>query len=138
MSKYSKFFAILKQANKVTGLGLTYQEVVADFTGGRTTSLSQLSVAELTEIELRLSALSRTQGSTRSTDEATKDSMRKAIIAQFLAVDKTVEDAIAWAEKYGVFGQKKPFNDYNKKELWQLIRNAEQAKKDHIAALSRK
>lgn len=126
----------MKQANNA-GMNMTYKEVVQDFTGGRTDSLSDLTLHELTELQTNLSLLSRTAPVSGKKYDVS-DSMRKAIISQFLAIGRTAADAIAWAEKNGVFGHKRAFNDYTTRELWQLIRNAEKMKADHIAAVAKK
>lgn len=137
MSKYSTFFAIMKQAT-AAGMTQTYREVISDFTQGRTDSLRDLTTAELAALQANLSLLARTAANKPGKTDPVSDSMRKAIIAQFLSIDRTAEDAIRWAETHGVFGNKRAFNDYNKKELWQLIRNAEKVKADHIASVAKK
>ena len=138
-NKYARFFALLGQANR-NGCTLTKEEVILDVTDKRTNSLSSLSHWELQEAERRLSAVTAQQQlhiPVPGSKDAKRDQMRKAIISQFLGIGKTVGDAKRWAEKYGVFGQKKPFNDYNEQELYQLIRNAEKMKRDAIKAINR-
>jgi hypothetical protein len=139
-NKYARFFALLGQANR-NGCTLTKEEVIMDVTDKRTNSLSSLSHWELQEAERRLSAVtvqSQLGIPVPGSQEEKKDRMRKAIISQFLGIGKTVADAKAWAEKYGVFGQKKQFNDYTEQELYQLIKNAEKMKRDAIKAINRK
>lgn len=137
MSKYATFFAIMRQA-KAAGMNLTHQEVVSDFTNGRTDSLRDLLPQELKQLQENLSKLIRTESNKPGKTDPVADSMRKAVISQFLSIDRTQEDAIHWAETKGVYGKKKPFNDYSRKELYQLIRNAEKVKADHIKSVSKK
>lgn len=141
-SKYSQFFAIYNEARISGGMPYTYKEVVMDFTGRRTDSLKELSELELEVLCLNLKRLS-TGNNGRNSEyyrmaDRTRDKMRKAIISQFKSIGSTTQAAIAWAEKYGVFGVKKRFNDYDEQELWQLIRNAEQVKEDHIKSVNKK
>lgn len=142
MSKFAQFFAIYKEAQQA-GLKSTYKEVVLDFTEGRTDSLSSLPEWELDALKLNLKklAVSNLKHKPReyySMVDRTRDKMRKAIISQFKSIGATTKQAIAWAEKYGVFGNKRKFNEYDEQELWQLIRNAEQVKEDHIKAVVKK
>ena len=108
-NNYGRFFAILKAIN-TTGAGLTKDEVISEFTGGATKSLSALSAQEYDELINHLMAL---QAKYNTGENDPLDSTRKAIISQFKSIGKTTEDAIAWAEKYGVFNVKAKFNDYN-------------------------
>ena len=139
-NKYARFFAILKQTN-ANGLHLTKEQAVSDYTTGRTTHLSSLTIEELNGLEQYLSTLITTpQWVTASKfmhNDPTRDGMRKAIISQFKSIGRTTKAAIAWAEKYGVGGKKKKFNDYDEQELYQLIRNAEKVKEDFITASNR-
>ena len=137
MSRYAKFFAILKEANKA-GMNKEYREVISEFTDGRTSRLSELSDIELMQLQENLSSLNHSGTKKPAQPESVEDNMRKAIIAQFLSIGRTTQDAIAWAEKNGVFGVKRQFNDYTKRELYQLIRNAEKVKRDHIIAVSKR
>lgn len=129
---YAQFFAILKEANQ-RGLDMSYQEAVLDFTDGRTSSLKDLAPWELQELQRNLRLFSRGD---RTPGDKT-DTMRKAIIAIFKSIGKDVAAAKAWAEKYGVKGVKRGFNDYTAQELYVLIRNAEKMKRDFITALNR-
>ena len=139
--KYSRFYAILSQAN-AAGLAITKDEAVAEHTGGKTTSLSALSPGELAGLEQSLS--SATSASKLGIPAGpppggkTCETMRKAIIAIFKSIGRDTAAAKAWAEKYGVFGNKKAFNDYDAQELWQLIRNAEKMKSDHIRSVNQR
>jgi hypothetical protein len=137
--QYRRFFAILKAANQA-GLTLTKEEAVGMYTRGRTESLSSLEPAELEGLEGYLSSMTAQQRlgvPSAPPGGSTCDKMRKGIIAVFKSIGKDVGDAKRWAEKYGVFGRKKAFNDYTEQELWQLLRNAEQMKRDHIKAVNR-
>jgi hypothetical protein len=135
-NKYAAFYSILKQVN-TSGVAMSKSEAVKGFTNGRTDSLSSLSDWELQELQRNLSSL--TVPKPKSAHHGgTRNEMRRAIISQFKGIGKTTEDAIAWAEKYGVFGNKRAFNDYDEQELYQLIRNAEQMKADAIVSINKK
>lgn len=142
-NKYARVFALLKQVN-TNGLSLTYQEAVSTLTGGRTSSLSELSAFEVQELERQLQAMTGKQHNTVVMSEydaqleEEKDKMRKAIISAFKSIGRDVAAAKSWAEKYGVNGVKRKFNDYTKSELFLLIRNANNVKADFIKASSAK
>ncbi len=134
--KYSRFYAILKAAN-TAGLLLTKEEAVSEYTSGRTESLSALSSLELEGLERYIQ--SATAGHQLHIPPAdTCDKMRKGIISIFYSIGRSVADAKAWAEKYGTGGKKKAFNDYDEAELYQLLRNAEKMKADHISSVNKR
>lgn len=130
---YSRVFAILKDINK-QGVELTYKEAVDIFTGGEHESLSRLSDFKLQEFIKALMQMMPNQPHYNPVHNET----RRAIIAQFKGIGKTTKDAIFWAEKYGVFGNKRRFNDYDGQELYQLLQNAKQMKADAITAVNKK
>ena len=136
VGKFSKVFALLKQINS-TGMGLTYQQAVKDLTDNRTDSLSSLDAWEVQELERMLLKMVPSDKSKVAPDADKADRMRKSIISIFKSIGGTVDDAKKWAEKYGVNGKKKAFNEYTPGELFLLIRNAETMKKDHIKALNK-
>lgn len=129
MSKYAAFFAALK-ASQAAGNPCTKEEVVREFTDGFKESLRELSDIELNELVRRLTALNPQP----SALDPKADKMRKAIIAIFRSMGRTVDNAKAWAEKQGAFKNKRPFNEYSAQELHVLIRLAEKVKSDHLAA----
>lgn len=134
MNQYSGFY---KALNKL--LGLSKEEAVYDFTNGRTRSLSKLDVWELQELTRRLQSLVSATLNQRPTPGGEKaDKMRKAIIAIFRKRGLTVSDAIAWAEKQGVKGVKKRFNDYTTQELFVLIGIAEKVQDDFAKSIRKK
>jgi len=136
-SKYARFFAILKQIN-ANGEALTKEEAVNRYTGGSTGSLSSLSPVELAGLERSLAALvkNRSNGPQQPIDQVA-DRLRKGIISQFLSIGRTAADAKAWAEKYGVRGNKRKFNDYDHQELYMLFQNAKKVKLDYIKSFNR-
>ncbi len=136
-NKYSRFFAILKEIN-TNGGQLTKEQAVHDYTNKRTTSLTDLSDQELYGLEQALSSISRPRGIVIVQVDAKADRMRKGIISQFLSIGKTAQAAKDWAEKYGVQGKKRKFDDYTHQELWLLLQNAKKMKADHIKALNKK
>lgn len=126
-NQYSSFFLALKKLP-----GLSKEEAVYDFTQGRTRSLRKLDHWEVQELTRRLNDLTpgpspKREGSPTAQHPGGEkaDKMRKAIIAIFRKMGRTVADAIAWAEKQGVKGVKKKFNDYTTQELYVLIGIAE-------------
>ena len=154
-NNYKYFFAALKTA-KSMGCNLSKEELVEEFTEGRTSSLKELSAVELREIVLQLNRRTSPQqhppsplqrrgedkggaktipAKYNTPEEIEKNNMRKAIIAQFRFIGKKAIDAIEWAEKQGVKGQKKRFNDYTKQELFVLIQVAIKVKEDHLEAI---
>lgn len=148
MNKFSKFFALLKQAND-NGLNLIYKEVVYDFTNQRTNSLSSLTSSELQELERRLMQMAPIPTSKGDKGgcftpedhykaDPIRDPMRKAIIAQFKSVGLTTKNAIHWAENHGANRVKLPFNMYDQQQLINLIRAAEKMKQQIIDTYSSK
>lgn len=136
-NKYARFFALLKQV-KANGLIITKEEAVSVASFGRTDSLSSLSIEELKAAEHYLSQLTKSANKPAPPVGTKKDRMRKAIIAIFRSIGRTADDAKNWAEKYGVKGAKRAFNDYDEQELYVLIRNAEKVKADTIASVNKK
>jgi len=132
--KYSNIYAIISQIND-SGCAITKEELVSNFTNRRTTHLSDLTYTELHDFEISLSRLSPR---TNQYANPELDNCRKAIIAQFKSIGRTTEAAIAWAEKYGVNGIKRRFNDYTGQELYILIKNAEKVKMDFIKSANKK
>ncbi len=134
---YSRFFSLIKQINS-TGVALTKEEVIQDFTNGKTNSLKALKHFELQELERRL--MERLNNTKTSNDfkNDPRDAQRKAIISDFKSIHRTTNDAIAWAEKYGVNGVKKKFNNYTKSELKLLKLNAEKVKNDYTLSVNKK
>lgn len=123
---YAAFFAAYNQSVKA-GSPLSKEEVVSDFTQGRTTSLKDLSGQELDALVVRLNQSIRfvKKAQPKAIENPKGDSMRKAIISIFYKMNKTANDAKEWAEKQGVRGTKRRFNDYSNSELFTLIGVAE-------------
>lgn len=128
-NKYAAFFAAYNDSVK-RGNPNTKEEQILLFTNGRTDSLKQLDHWELQELtrSLRIVAAPPVNN-----DKA--DRMRKAIIAIFKSMNRTTEAAKAWAEKQGVKGVKKGFNEYTTGELYVLIGIAEKVKTSWQAAI---
>lgn len=143
-NQYAAFFAALKTSRKM-GNSLSRAELVSQFTEGRTASLKELDAWELNEITIRLNHLNLGSSIGQLKPQATvasaaskSDRMRKAIIAIFHKMDRPPAAAIAWAEKQGVKGVKKRFNDYSNQELYQLILVSEKVLKDYLKAIRKK
>ncbi len=138
-NRYSKFFAILKQVN-ANGLALTKEQAVKDFTDQRTDSLSSLNDQDLAGLERTLSAMiSQRRLNLPTIDiDPVADRLRKGIISQFKSIGRDTQAAKDWAEKYGVKGSKKRFNDYDNQELYLLFQNAKKMKKDFIKSVTRR
>jgi hypothetical protein len=130
-NKYSQFFAAFNTSVK-RGNPYSKEEQIKIFTNSRTSSLKDLSDWELQELTRSLQVSSPV---TPSGDGGKADKMRKAIIAIFRSMNRTVDDAKAWAEKQGVRGEKKPFNDYTPGELYVLIGIAEKIKQDWMKSI---
>lgn len=126
-NRYSQFFAAYN-ASKKKGNNNTKEETVYSFTDGRTDSLKDLSEWELQELNRQLSGIA-------PANNTKEDKMRKAIIAIFKKMNRPTADAIGWAEKQGVRGEKKAFNDYTTQELYVLIHVAEKVLYDWQTAI---
>ena len=123
-NKYAPFFAAFKDS-QIRGNINTKEEQIRAFTGGQKSSLKELTLWELQELTRSLRLLAPAQN---INDKA--DKMRKAIIAIFKSMGRQTTDAITWAEKQGVRGNKKAFNHYTTGELYVLIGIAEKIKAD--------
>jgi len=124
-NKYALFYAAFNTSTK-KGNSNTKEEMVQQFTNGRTNSLKDLDEVELQELIKQLQFIA--YGSAAKESKANK--MRKAIIAIFYSMGKTVSEAKQWSEKQGAKGIKKSFNDYTTGELFVLISIAEKIKSD--------
>lgn len=135
---YSQFFAILKK------LGLDYKDVVAEFTEGRTESLSSLSDGEYKELTLRIQRYNQYDPN----DPANK--MRRKMIAiarqmRWLKASPnplTKNELIAdmerldnWCIKYGKYGKK--LNSHTVAELSLLVTIFEEVLDDYLKALQK-
>lgn len=134
---YSRFFSLIKQINN-TGVAITKEEVIEDFTSGRTNSLKSLDFREFQELERQLIARVSNVKTASDFKNDPRDAQRKAIISQFKSIGRSASNAIDWAEKYGVNGVKKRFNDYDASELFILTKNAEKVKNDYIVSVNKK
>lgn len=134
LNRYAPFYGAYNASLK-KGCMLTKTELVSEFTEGRTESLQELTDGELLQLVKNLNSLSGVRYKPATPEEELKDSMRKAIISQFLSIYRKPSAAIAWAEKYGVNGQKRRFNDYTAGELHILIQNAKKVADDWRAAI---
>lgn len=136
-NKYARVFAMVAEIN-ASGANTTYKDLLWDFTkdreAGQTKSLGDLTEFELREFETCLQRL-KTNPTKSASDYANDplDAQRKAIIAQFKSMGLTAYHAKAWAEKYGVSGVKRNFNEYTANELYVLTKNAEKVKDEFIA-----
>jgi hypothetical protein len=145
MNPYARFYASYNTSVKC-GNSASKEEVVFEFTGGRTTSLRQLSEAELNDLIDQLnqkSAIRQAQGTKKySKDETARNTMRRAIIAQFHCAGRDgVRAAKAWAEKQGAtidhVNIKRRFNEYTQPELISLIKKAEKMRVSDMKTISK-
>lgn len=145
---YAAFFAAYNNSVK-GGNPLSREEQISQFTDGRTESLKELKPEELKALVVGLNSTSSNVSTSsnfskvrnfRKVDEVNEkaDRMRKAIISIFYKMEKPPAAAIAWAEKQGVGGEKKRFNDYTNQELYQLILVAEKILEDYLVAIRKK
>ena len=131
MNQYAPFFAALKAAEQRTNTKIDRQELIADFTNGRTESLKDLSRIELSELIHQL-------GGKTANDPC--DVMRKKIISLLkyqgytLAGGKADMPRIyAFIEKYGYLPL--PLNEYDQRHLPKLITQVETMKRKYIERL---
>lgn len=136
-TKYSRFYAVIAQINRAGG-NLNKEDLVLTFTQGRTDKLTDLSIQEFQELERRLLISTNLRPSKIDYINDPLDKTRKAIISQFKSIGRTAQNAIAWAEKYGVNGVKRKFNDYTGQELFKLLLNAKKVKEDYIKSINKK
>jgi hypothetical protein len=125
MNPYTPFFAAFNAAQK-RGNPLTKEDVISQFTGGRTTSLKQLDTAELNELTLSLNRISGFQARRPNTHHDPTDKQRKAIIAiahkmgwQTPSGKADIRRINGWCVTFGKF--KKPLNDHTAPELPELV-----------------
>lgn len=116
-NRYKMFFAAYKKSQQ-QGNPLSREEVVHQFTDGRTSSLKDLTDFELNELSRRMNRHNLTNAS--SQDEKANN-LRRAIIAIFHEMGHPPEQAKAWAEIQGAKGIKKRFNNYTNQELMTLL-----------------
>ncbi|HRB95440.1 MAG TPA: hypothetical protein PK327_10505, partial [Niabella sp.] len=125
-NKYARFFTVLRRHPH-----LTKEQAVLSFTNGATDSLKALDSVALHELTLRLDSMAAAtppppKANTWQYPGGEKaNNMRRGIIAIFKNTGRSTAQAIAWAEKQGVHGQKKAFNDYTTGELYVLLGLAE-------------
>lgn len=142
MPNYAEFYTLLAQTNA------DKEALIADFTGGRTTSIRALSTREYNALcaSLRKAINPTVQSapavtpspSGRAGEGSDKaDRMRKAIISCFYKMDydNPVLEAKQWAEKMGARGVKRRFNDYDTQELFILLSKAQQALTDYKTSI---
>ena len=142
MNPYARFYASYNTSVKC-GNSASKEEVVFEFTGGRTTSLRELSEVELNDLIDQLNQKSTIQGTKKySKDETARNTMRRAIIAQFHCAGRDgVRAAKAWAEKQGATIEhvniKRRFNEYTQPELISLIKKAEKMRLSDMKTISK-
>jgi hypothetical protein len=134
MKKYSKYFAIEKKL-KASGMSVDRADLIADFTEGRTDSLTGLSETDYREFTNHLSKVLSGQTFTPPKGER----MRKKVIAilcqcGYVKNEKADMPRInEWCKKHG--HKHVELNAYKLKELTQLVYQAEQMYKHEIEAL---
>ena len=142
MNPYARFYASYHTSVKC-GNSASKEEVVFEFTVGRTTSLRELSEVELNDLIDQLNQKSTIQGTKKySKDETARNTMRRAIIAQFHCAGRDgVRAAKAWAEKQGATIEhvniKRRFNEYTQPELISLIKKAEKMRLSDMKTISK-
>lgn len=137
---YSQFFAILKK------LGLDYKDVVAEFTEGRTESLSSLSDGEYKELTLRMQRYNQYDPN----DPANKMRRKMIAIARQMrwgephprplsrgegSTNALMERLDNWCIKYGKYGKK--LNSHTVAELSLLVTIFEEVLDDYLKALQK-
>ena len=106
------------------------KSLVKHYTNGRTTSSKDMSDFEAKEVLRHLESVNRSlypalqaQDFQRHADttKTSCDKLRKVLIAKSYTIGENVAFVKGWCEKYGIFGIKKCFNNYNAQELKGLI-----------------
>ena len=128
---YKAFYAAYN-ATKRQGNPLSKDEVIEQYTDGRTNSLRALTAEELSGLVRSLNQL-LPDGKTMEQDKTQR--MRRAILSIWHKMRRSVPDCIAWAEKQGVKGNKKRFNDYTTQELFVLIQISEKMLSEYNNAM---
>lgn len=118
-----KLHALLNQLNLME----MKQSLVEQITNGRATSTKDMTEDEAKElIATLLGQIARKTGAHPANEVLPDgDKYRKRLIAMAYNMSPKPENPQQfvkdWCEKYGVFGKKKPFNDYTISELIGLI-----------------
>lgn len=127
-NKYTPVFSAIKRLAQA-GHRTSKEELVFEFTGGRTKSLRDLDNDELAALVLKLNNI---------VGNPKDDAIRKGIISQFKSTGRSTRDAINWAENNGVGGIKKNFNSYTTSELMKLLKVAKKVRSDFYKAVNKR
>lgn len=100
-------------AIQLLGLQKNKADLVHSFSNGRCESTKDLTYAEANEMLQHLNV------HVQPTEEC--DKKRKRLIGMAYGIGANSEFVKAWCEKYGVYGVKKKFNQYDSRELSGLI-----------------
>jgi hypothetical protein len=123
---YKQLYAIINQLNR-TGASITKEEVVEEFTSGRTTSTKEMQPHEwnnmIGTLNLKLRQSSR--------EEQGKDLKRKKVIANMKMAGYSVDEIKLWAEKQ----KKLPFNQLSTSQLSELIHASQKVKEHFLSKL---
>lgn len=109
-----KLNSILHSLLSSTGLMSQKSNLVSGFTQHRTESSREMNDTEARALIAHL------QGE-QDKSKIACDKKRKKLIALSYSIGENDHFVKGWAEKYGVNGVKRKFNDYNKQELHLLI-----------------
>ncbi len=127
MSKYAAFFAVKKRMEK-SGDESTRQEIISDFTDGSKSSLKELSDQEY---NLLIRKLTDSLKKSEKWQQTPENVMRRKIIALFVhQMGYTMSGLNDWCLRYGKF--KKALNGHSKKELTELVTQAEFVYQDYL------
>lgn len=132
MPNYSQFYALQKKLIQ-SGHKTTKEDLVADYTEGRTTSLRELSDTEFKELIASLNKMLNTTKAANWQNTAENKMRRKIIAILGHQMKYTMIHIDQWCTNYGKF--KKPLNDHSHAELVKLITQAEQYYQSHMKAL---
>lgn len=135
-NNYKEFFTLYGIAIK-QGCTFSREELITDFSKGKKKSLKDLTPGEYREFIYQLRCRIGQPAIHVTSDNETRNGMRRAIISQFRFIGKNAQDAKAWAEKYGCRGLKKEFNAYSEQELHVLLQNATKMKEDFLKSIGK-
>lgn len=140
MNNYKTFFAAYK-ASVLRGNNLSKEEVVLQFTSGRTSSLKELKPQELTELTTQLNYLNGTDK--RNWKSAPGEQQRRQIIAIAHEMRWELPDGKAdmkrintWIATFGYLrdtGKHQDINAYSYEELPKLVWQFKQAHKHYLS-----
>ena len=140
-SKYAAYFAVEKQVMQQTGNSLDREDLIAQFTDNRKSSLSDLTAFEYKEFLnwLKTAFKPKPKADWQDTPE---NRMRRKIISLFMHMRYTLPNGKAdmdkindWCIKYSL--THKPLNDNNATDLTRIVTQAQFVYKSFLKNLNK-